>query len=396
MKLWEWFHEWQWQVRSKIYFGFFQALYSLRKIQKNKIVVVSYYGADYGDNGKYIVEELRKRGRDLDIVWLLKKELLGRHHLPQGVRAVEYRSPRSIYELQTAGVWIDNSRKIYGRKRKGQLYIQTWHGDIGNKRIEQDVEKALSPYYVKNARKDSRMADLMISGNAWFTGKLQTIFWYDGEVLPCGYPRRDILYREQDFREALKARMGIPAGARVFFYAPTFRKDQEKLGVSTFALDWQQLLEALQARFGGQWAGILRLHPNISHMAKLLTLPEGVYDMTAYPDMQELLAVSDICMSDYSSSAFEFGVTGKPAFIFARDLELYRQDRDLHFDFDKVPFPMAESEEALRQNIHSFDAEAYAEKCRRFYGEVLGMYPEGNASQILADRIEAAIFGEEN
>lgn len=36
-------------------------------INKNKIVICNYYGKGYGDNGKYIVEEIIKQGLDYDI-----------------------------------------------------------------------------------------------------------------------------------------------------------------------------------------------------------------------------------------------------------------------------------------------------------------------------------------
>lgn len=72
--------------------------------------------------------------------------------MPEGVRPVEYRSVASVKELQTAAVWIDNARKNYGTKRKGQLYIQTWHGGPGVKRIEKDVASELGERYVRKAK----------------------------------------------------------------------------------------------------------------------------------------------------------------------------------------------------------------------------------------------------
>lgn len=387
MKIFHCLHQWLWES----YFKVWGILYSVCKIQKNKIVVCSYYGADYGDNGKYIVEELLRRSGDLDIVWLLKEELLQKNRLPKGVRGVKYRSRQSVYELQTAGVWIDNSRKTYGWKRKGQYYIQTWHGDIGLKRIEKDVEEVLAPSYVRNAKKDSAMADAMVSGNAWFTGKIRDAFWYDGEIIKCGYPRRDILYGSQEHLQQIKHTMGLPENAKVFFYAPTFRRNQEELGVTIYTLNWERVLAAAQTQFGGEWVGIIRLHPNISHMASMLELPPNVFDMTLYPDMQELLAVSDICISDYSSSVFEFAVTRKPAFIYANDVADYQQDRGTYFQFSELPFAVAQNEEELVENILSFGEREYREKCDLFYNDTLGMYPEGHASAELV-QIKSRMF----
>ena len=104
-----------------------------------------------------------------------------------------------IYEVVTAKVWIDNSRKLrYVRKRKGQFYIQTWHGDIGMKKVEKDAIQSLPYEYVQAAKNDSKMADLFVAGNEWITQQYKNAFWYDGPVAKCGYPRRDILYRENN------------------------------------------------------------------------------------------------------------------------------------------------------------------------------------------------------
>ena len=136
-------------------------------IKKDKIVVSSYLGQGYGDNGKYIVEQLLKQEKHYDIVWLLRDSNNG---FPEGVRSVRYLSIRSVYEQATAKVWIDNRRKPdYVRKRKGQFYLATWHGGLALKRIEKDAPEALPSHHIKAAKRDSRMVDLFLSNSSWLT-----------------------------------------------------------------------------------------------------------------------------------------------------------------------------------------------------------------------------------
>ena len=55
-----------------IFFSLLHLVFFVFKIRANKIVVSNFYGKGYGDNPKYIVEELLKTEKNLDIVWLVK------------------------------------------------------------------------------------------------------------------------------------------------------------------------------------------------------------------------------------------------------------------------------------------------------------------------------------
>ena len=181
---------------SDIVLKTFFYLFRIFPIKKNKVVLSCHLGKGYGDNGKYIVEALLKRRKKYDIVWLAKNPS---EKFPDGVRAVYYRSIKSIFEQVTAGVWIDNRRKpLFVRKRKNQFYIMTWHSNIALKKVEKDVEEHLEPRYVASAKRDSKMADIILSGSKWETALMQRAFWYDGKVLQIGYPRQDIFVGSKD------------------------------------------------------------------------------------------------------------------------------------------------------------------------------------------------------
>lgn len=358
-------------------------------IKNNKVVITSYFGKGYGDNAKYIAEELLKEEK-FDIVWLLGDLS---DELPNAIRKVKYDSFAAIYELATAKIWIDNCRKpIYARKRFNQYYIQTWHGDIGNKRVENDANDSLYNSYIKMAKRDSKMADLFVSGNQWMTEKYRTSFWYEGEVAKCGYPRRDILYSDTEKIWFFKKKLGVSEDSKICLYAPTFRKANNGIiDLSVYDVDWDSVLNALKQRFGGEWTILIRLHPNISQYSKQLSIPNKAMNVTDYPDMQELMAVSDICITDYSSSVYDFAVTKKPGFIFAKDLSDYLKDRGTYFDFSDTPFVVAETNEALIEAISNFDFVEYEEKHEHFYRDILGMYSEGNASEYICGVIKGIV-----
>lgn len=382
MKKWiEGIHEWLWDRK----YDFFALLFSLCPIQKNKLVIVSYYGADYGDNGKYILEELKRRNEKVDVVWLLKEQLMTAHHLPQGVRPVVYRSIRSVYELQTAGIWIDNARKNYGHKRKKQLYIQTWHGGPGVKRVEMDVAEELGKRYVRKAKQDSKMCDVMLSNSQFMTDLFSRAFWYDGEIRECGTPRNDVLCTEDPgIREKVRSFYGISGEKKLVLYAPTFRKDKD---LSVYDMDLKKCCQRLAERFGGEFVLYLRLHPNISHLASQMELdPEQVVDATLYPDMQELLAGCDCLITDYSSSAVDYTLTGHPCFLYASDIDRYRDNRGYYFGFDQMPWDIAQNDQQLEHIIAAYDEKVAAERIARFH-EKFGMKEKGTACAACVDMI---------
>ncbi len=347
------------------YYRFWEGWYSLYPIRKNKIFVSSYYGADYGDNGKYIVEELLKSGKKLDIVWQLKPHLLENNMLPNGVRGVEYYTRKAIYEAQTSSVWIDNARKNFGKKRAKQLYIQTWHGGPGIKRSERDVESELLPRYVKIAKNDAKMCDIMLSNSGFMTDYFRKYFWYeDGDIRVVGTPRNDILVNDHpEIRKKVHDFFGVSEDVKLVLYAPTFRRDG---GLEAYNLDYDRCCRALEKTFFGEWKLLLRLHPNVAEKASELGLPESVIPATAYPDMQELLSAVDCLISDFSSSPFDYLLTKRPTFLYACDVEAYKSDRGFLFDFNELPFSMSENNDELCDRIINFDIEKYEAEAERF------------------------------
>ena len=151
------------------------------------------------------------------------------------------------------------------------------------------------------------------------------------------------------------------------------------------------VLESLHKKTGDEWNGLIRLHPNASELCEKLNLPSNVRNLTSYPDMQELLLISDCFITDYSSAIFDFSVKGKMAFMFALDLADYIKDRDLYFNFTELPYSFAQSNEELAQNILFFSKNEYEQKNHDFFYVRCGLYEGGHASEFVADRIISKI-----
>lgn len=158
-------------------------------------------------------------------------------------------------------------------------------------------------------------------------------------------------------------------------------------------MDFKRILEAL-SRDGASWKFAVRLHPNIADQADFLQYDADIINATNYPDMYELMAVSDILITDYSSVMFEAGFVKKPVFLFATDIEDYKQDRNFYFDLEQLPFPLATTNEDLLKQIDCFSKSEYETSVEAF-NQSLGLKETGHASEILAERI-LQVIGTDN
>lgn len=348
------------KVKKRVFWKVFYFL----PINKNKIVVQSYYGRGYSDNPKYIVEEILKQSPNFKVYWNVS-DLSNDNNLPKNVIPLKMNSMKSIYHMCTAKAWIDNCRKYYFiNKKKSQIYIQTWHG-FGVKRIEKDVEENLDPGYIRMAKKDSKMCDLLISNSELLTQIYRNCFWYDGEILECGSPRNDIFFVDNSKRIAsIKSKIGVDSNEKVLLYAPTFRKN---FGLEQYDIDYGLLINSLKKKFGDDWKILIRLHPNIAKKSDELNLNQDfIIDVSGYDDIQELMLISNILITDYSSSMFDFALTKKPCFLYANDINEYKDDRNFYFDIYKLPFPLACNNNELKDKILNFDSGKYKEDIERF------------------------------
>lgn len=365
-------------------YAVFRRLCHFLPVNPGKVVFCSFYGKGYADSPKAIAEALLASKEKVKLQWLVKTPEDAKE-LPQDVEPVTYNSFRRIFALSTAKVWVDNCRKDCRWKKKSQYYLQTWHG-FALKRIEKDAENALEPAYIQSSKNDSAQCDLIVSGSAFMTKLYQSAFWYDGAVAPFGTPRNDVFFQNTDaVKEKVFAALGLDSTRKLLLYAPTFRADHS---TDAYKLDVDGVLAACEKRFGGQWSALIRLHPNVAEQSKGLFAYDGerVLDATSYPDMQELLLAADLLLTDYSSSMFDYALSGKPCLQFATDIEAYKADRNFYFPIDSLPFPLADSNAALCREILAFDEEAYRKRWAAFYKEQ-GFCEDGQAAKRCADWI---------
>ena len=368
--------------------------YKKLEIQNNKIVFSNTKGnLGYGCNPKYIAEEIIKRNLPYNLVWLvdIHKKNIDLKGFPQNINIVDYRNDKALYELSTAKIWVDNQWKLYHlerglEKKQGQYYIQTWHGSLGIKKIGNDSPCDSINRYQIFANKDADMIDYLISNSTFENKIFKNRFYNNGEICEFGHPRNDIFFKDNSkIKAKLYNALSIDKNTKFILYAPTFRNMTIRHNIDFFNLDYLKLIQELEQITSEKYVLLLRKHPETKIINEIKS--NKIIDVSTYPDMQELLACSDILISDYSSCMFDFMLSKKPCFVYATDIEEYNNERGFYYPLESTPFPIARNNDELIKNIENFDYDKYKIKVEEFLKEK-GCIEDGHASERVVDLIE--------
>ena len=363
----------------------------LLPIRKNRVLFVSYRGKQYSCSPRAISEALEKMsGGEIEIGWAFHRPQDFETLTARGIRVLDDRSFAFVVYALTARVICTNAYyKPFLPRRRGQFFLRTWHGGGAYKRVGR-AEKLPAPhrFYI---RMQQQGASLYTSSSEAFTRMtLREAFDYRGEVLETGLPRNDVLLDEAARNEAARrarAALGVPENVRLALYAPTWRDDR----IRAHQIDFARLKAALSARFGGEFRVLFRGHYITDGNG---SASFGDVDATQYPDMQDLLAASDVLVTDYSSCMWDMSLIFRPVFLYCTDLNTYRADRDFFTDIRTWPFPVSETNDELEQTILRFDEDAYRKAIRRHHRE-LGSCETGHAARDAAARIYFECTGKE-
>lgn len=370
---------------NKLYRYFFAKL----PISKNKIVFSSHSGICVGCNPKSICLELLKSNKTYKIVWLINKNTDKKNLIKhKNIKYVKYNSFKSLFELATAKIWVNNQLFLYHYnnmgiyKRKEQKYIQTWHGALG-------IKKILFHDDYNIIEKNLKDIDYLISNSEFENQVYKDNFTNcEKKILTYGHARNDIFFKtNSEIKKKIFNEFKLKENTKILLYAPTFR---DNFNVNATGINLDFLKEFLQKSTDWKWEILIRLHHNDNTLQNLLN---GNYtNASNYPDAQELLAVADLLITDYSSIMFDFMLTHRPCFIYAKDIEEYEKMNGFYYPLDSTPFPIARNEEELIQNIKSFDNLKYQNDIKVFLNDK-GSIDDGKASERIANLI-SNIIGE--
>jgi CDP-glycerol glycerophosphotransferase len=351
-----------------------------------RVVYHSFEGR-YSDSPRALYEAWQQRRPGDTHTWLADPAHL--HGFPIGVDTVLPYDERCIDALESADLLIANTHTdVDWNKRQGAVYLQTWHG-TALKRIHYDLLWS-PPGKIVRLTRDVDRWDILVSPNAVSTDTQRRAFAFSGEVIETGYPRNDMLSSpdRESVRRRVRRELELSDDITVVLYTPTFRDD------AVFAPDRPDIelglsVEDLAQELGPAYCVLLRLH----YLATDRRPPvrgAGIRDVSYFPEIAELYLAADAMVTDYSSTMFDFAVTGKPLLFFAYDLERYRDElRGFYFDFERyAPGPIVRTPDELADALLHLDA--VRQRCEDRYASFQQTYcplDDGHATDRVLDRL---------
>ena len=274
------------------------------KTDGNLVLINSYGGDCYNDSPRVLFEAMQndKRFCSFKYVWAFAdtKKFVVPNATIVKIDSIEY-----FLTALKARIWISNVNIERGLhfKKKGTIYINTWHG-TGPKKAGNAVP-GRSDY-------DFSCVDIFCADGEYTKNVFQKYWNMPVEnMLFCGRPREDELFKlnDEDKKETIQE-LNIPTGKKIILYMPTWRERGNK------QIDYS----LWENRLGNDYVVLTRSH----HFAKSGQFHNNNsfwIDCSEYPNVNKLYYVADYLISDYSSALFDYGLLGKPMLSYAYDYE---------------------------------------------------------------------------
>ena len=260
------------------------------------------------------------------------------------------------------------------------IIVQLWHAPGASKKFGGSVDIESRDILAKISENTDY---LIVTSKNIVSYYAEAFQMSENKIKALGLPRMDFYFENHDLdklKEEFSKKYNISKDKKIILYAPTFRDEERYNNVFDY-LDLDRFNEEL----GDEYVLALRLHPKIKDFYKDDIVSEGKYvDVSDFESEQELMLISDILITDYSSIMIEYSVLDKPTVFFTYDLDEYlANERGFYYDFKTtVPGPIAYTSDELIDVIKNdrFDKSKISEFVKTQFDEI-----DGHSSQRIVD-----------
>lgn len=317
----------------------------------------------------------------------------------KNVHLVERNTP-SYVEAQLFSKYLitDSTFQSFFVKKNDQVYVNTWHGTPLKSMGYAMPEGNFTSW---NVMRNFLMSDYLISPNRHTTDIFLNDYhlngMYTGKILEIGYPRNDIFFKldqQQLLIQYLIENYGIDENKLTLVYAPTWKPDELTKKPSDVALEYARIYEILTEKLGNEYNILMKVHPFVYTRLKRF---ESVNNFIVNDgiDANELLSVTDLLVTDFSSIFFDFLITDKPIVFFNTDSEVYQEERGYYFSLESLPGPFFSNMDYMIDYIRTGNFDKYEQNYNDFKNRFVNL-DDGNVTERLLNVIEGSIENDKN
>lgn len=353
------------EIVINIYLMIFKLLFTCCRLfpLKNKVT----FASSFGDNSLFILNEMRKQGVAIAKVFVKTKNCKadikgdGDTIVLKFDASTLYNIVRVAYHLATSKwILIDNYYAFLSviSFKPSVTCVQLWHaaGAIKKFGLQDPSVSSRNQMAKRRFKKVYSNFHYVLSGSEVMSNIFKESFdLRSSNILNTGIPRTDFFFNEDAKAESyhsLISKFPELKEKKIILYAPTYRDGE--LSSDKLALNLDMLCRELKHH---GYVIILKTHPAVASSHYLDgKYSDFVYDLSGYPDINHLLLITDILISDYSSIPFEYSFLEKPMIFFAYDLEKYEQARGFWEDYvASMPGPVVFSTEDVVKEISNLN-----------------------------------------
>lgn len=357
-----------------------------KPVVKNRVTFMSGRRNELGGN-QLFVYDLIKDNKDIDFHFLTFSD-------PKGHFKWKYVKPFLELYATSSVVVIDDYFRLLNvvKKREDVKLFQLWHACGAFKTFGfTRLGKAGGP---KQVSSNHRMYDYAIVSSANIAKHYAEGFGLSDEnIIATGIPRTDIFASSEysaKTKETLYSKYPSLKDKKVLLFAPTFRGNGQVSAY--FPLDKLDV-EKLYDDLGGEYAIIVKLHPFCKERYKISEkYKDCILDLSNDDELNDLLFITDLLITDYSSVVFEASLLDIPMLFYSYDLTEYVSERDFYYEYEYfVPGKIVYNQDELTTSIvnQDFDYNKVDSFKNKFFDNL-----DGQSSQRVADAIMKVVKGE--
>lgn len=346
------------------------------KVDKKKIILASNTRKQLSGNLLYIYNYLIKRNNEYNIKIITKNSI---NNIFFQVKCAKEMADAKYIIID------DYFPLVYTLKRRKETkIIQVWHACGAFKKIGYSrAHNEFSKYSLTH----KNYTDAIVSSENIRNNYSEAFGINIEKIHALGVPRTDLFFNKDriiKIKEELLEKLKISKGKRVILFAPTFRGENvKKAYYPKEFLNIEDIYNSLSEND----IFVIKMHPFIKkeifidnkYKDKIINLTDE------YREINELLMITDLLITDYSSVIFEYSLLNKPIIFYVPDYEEYKNNRNFYYNFNEYMYGKEIQE--FRELIENIQYNQIQEEKVNKFRETFLDKCDGNSTQRIVDTL---------